>query len=108
LKKIDKGVSDWQQTAATNVAALTEKELRDRERVRVKYDLPQWLKERVESGAEAEHTSASQFAAFLLSWAIRQYEAIDEPNGAELQELLEGARQPSRAMRFSWNLEILP
>jgi hypothetical protein len=108
LKKIDKGVSDWQQTAATNVAALTEKELRDRERVRVKYDLPQWLKERVESGAEAEHTSASQFAAFLLSWAIRQYEALDEPNGAELQQLLDEARRPSRALRFDWDLEILP
>ena len=68
---IDPAVTAWQADAATNIAALTAKQRKDRERVRVKYDLTPQLKAAVEDGAKAEHTSASQLAAFLLTWGSR-------------------------------------
>jgi len=104
--RVDPGVTEFQEKAATNVAALSARQRRERQRVRVKYDLPPALKQRIEDAATREHTSASQMAAFLLHWAVAQYEAAESPNGQALAELLEQARTPARAVRFAWDLEI--
>jgi len=68
--KIDPDVKAWQKNAATNKAALTKKQRRDGARVRVKYDLPPELKAAIEVAAKDYGTSASQFAGWLLLWAI--------------------------------------
>lgn len=82
------------------------KQQRDRARVRVKYDLPPALKEAIEAAARAPEvdTSASQFAAFLLAWAMKAYQDAD----TTLQEAVSNARGTARTLRFSNNLEIPP
>jgi hypothetical protein len=104
--RVDPGVTEFQEKAATNVAALSARQRRDRQRVRVKYDLSATLKQRIEQAATGEHTSASQMAAFLLWWAVGQYEDRESPNGQALAELLGQARTPARAVRFAWDLEF--
>jgi len=103
LRGLDPAVTEWQKTAATNTAALTSKQRKDRGRVRVKYDLPEELKERIEAAAKAEGTSASQIAAFFLNYAMGEYEG---GQGNELSSLLFDSKEPSRSMRFQWNLRL--
>lgn len=102
--RVDPEVERWQRTAATNVAALTAKQKKDRKRVRVKYDMELDLKQRIERAAEAEGTSASQLAAFLLGWVMDHWESENSPTGHVLRGLVEGAKVPSRSLRFEWNL----
>ncbi len=101
LKAIDPAVAEWQKTAATNPAALTKKQRQDRQRVRVKYDLPPELKDWIEAVAKETGTSASQLAAFLLTWAMGHW---GEETG--LREAVEESKEPSRSMRFQWNLRL--
>jgi len=98
----DPAVEEYQQQAALNVAALSKKEQAERQRVRVYYDVPEWLKKAGEKAAKEEGTSASQLGAFLLAWAQRLYWHDDE----ELLRALEKSKQPSRSLRFAWNVEI--
>lgn len=99
--RIDPAVTQWQDAAALNVASLTAKQRKDRERVRVKYDLAPELKAAVELGAEREATSASQFAAFLLAWGVREYHA----GNAEMRSALDDGKTPSRTPHFAKNLD---
>lgn len=107
LSGADPKIKEWQKRAATNVAALTAKQRRDRERVRVKYDMPRELKEKIEEAAKAEGTSASQFAVFLLDWIMNRWEAGEDQNeiGLRVWELMQEHKVPSRSMRFEWNLK---
>ncbi len=99
--RIDPGVAEWQRGAATNVAALSHKQRCDRERVRVKTDLPIEVKEKLAKRAVEHDTSESQLAAFLLAWALHE---LDEDDA--LQQALEQSKRSARALRFRWNLEI--
>jgi len=99
---IDPGVKQWVREAPPNLAALTAKQRQDRARVRVKYDLKPELKAAIEQAAEAEETSSSQLAGFLLSWAMRAYRAGD----AELRAALKAGKSPARTPRVSYNLEF--
>lgn len=101
--KLDPAVLAWQKRAAENKSALTQKQKKDRQRVRVKYDLEPELKSRIEQAAAAEGTSASQFAAFLLDWVMARWQA--EGPDDELHELVYQAKTPSRSLRFEWDLE---
>ena len=99
----DPAVTEWQQTAARNRAALTRKQRQDRERVRVRYDVPPWLKEAVEQVAAELDTSISQAGAFLLAWALDAYRRGD----GELLSALEGAKEANhRSPRFVYDLRI--
>ena len=69
---VDPAVAEWQQGAAPNVAALTKKERRDRQRVRVKADLPVEVKTAVERVAGEAETSESQLVAFLVAWGLKR------------------------------------
>jgi hypothetical protein len=102
----DPAVSEWQRTAAANTAAMTKKQRKDRQRIRVKYDVTPGLKGRIEQAAKEEGTSASQLAAFLLTWAMDRWEDPDHPVGVELRELVDEAKSPSRSMRIEWNLDL--
>jgi hypothetical protein len=99
---VDPKVGEWQNGAATNLAALTAKQRKDRERVRVKYDLPPELKADIEAEAKGWGTSASQLAAFLLAWAMKEYHARNDG----LRQAVREARTPAKALRFTHDLEI--
>jgi len=101
--RVDPGVAAWQEEAATNVAALTKKQRQDKERVRVKYDLPPMLKADIEAEAEGWGTSSSQFASFLLAWAMHEYHAH---NGGLREAIKEAKRPCKKVLRFANNLDI--
>lgn len=99
---VDPAVADWQERAALNAASLTAKQRKDRERVVAKYDLPDWLKSQVEAEALEEETSASQLAAFLIAWALRDLRQKDK----QIVDALFEAKRPSRSLRFGSLVEI--
>ncbi len=98
---VDPDVAAWQKSAATNKATLTKKQAADRARVRVAVDMSPELKESIERSAQIEETSVSQFAAFLLTWAVRAYRA----GNAELREAMLASRERTRTPRFRYDVE---
>lgn len=98
---IDPATAAWQETAAPNLAAMSAKQRKDRERVRVKYDLDPALKAAIETAGRAEGTSASQLAAFLLAWAMKEYHA----GNAELRSALDAGKADARTPRVAYNLD---
>lgn len=65
-------------------------------RVRVFYDVPDWLRDAIQEQAEREGTSASSLAAALLAeglWALRA-------GKVDLQ------KRPSDSPRFDWIVEV--
>ncbi len=98
---IDPAVADWLKDAQTNRAALTRKQKADRKRVRVKYDFDPALKVTLEAGAKRIGTSASQFAAFLMQFAVKEWQG----GNTEIQQALLDGKSPSKTMRFEWNLD---
>jgi hypothetical protein len=103
-KGVDPAVARWQEKAHTNPAALTAKQKRDRARTRARYDVPQIIKESVEAAAEDPDidTSASQFAAFLLAFALVEYYRGNET----IQRMLYEGLTITRSMNFSRDLDI--
>ena len=100
--QIDPAVAKWQDTAALNLAALSKKQRRDRERVRVKYDILPEMKAAIEAEAKEIDTSASQVAAFLLAWALKEYAA----GNADLRQAVRDAMMTARTLKFAHNLTI--
>jgi hypothetical protein len=82
---------------------MTAKERYDAERVKASYDCPRWLREAVKQAASERGTSASQFATFLLSWALAELERGNE----ELRDLLWRSREARPdALRIEYDIEI--
>jgi len=100
--QIDPAVAQWQEEAAQNLAALSKKQRRDRDRVRVKYDILPEMKAAIEAEAKQIDTSASQLAAFLLAWALKEYAA----GNPDLRQSLRDAKMTARTLKFSYNLAI--
>ncbi len=98
---IDPSVAAMLKGAATNHAALTSKQKRDRKRVHVMYDLKPETKRAIVEAARKQGTSASQLAAFLLEFGIREL-CAENP---ELAAALRDGKSASRTMKFAWNLD---
>lgn len=98
---VDPAVADWLKDAQTNKAALTKKQKRDGKRIRVIYDLTPELKAAIETEAKRQGTSASQLAAFLLTYAVRAAKSGND----EIKAALRDGKTASRTMKFEWNLD---
>lgn len=72
-------------------------------RMRLKIDVPPWLKEQLEQVAHSNQvdTSTSQLCAFLLAAAITQLE-----RSPRLLQQLKAGQRPTRSLRFSFDLDI--
>lgn len=99
--QVDPAVASMLREAEINRAALTKKQRADRKRIRVIYDLTPELKAAIEAEAKRQGTSASQLAAFLLAFAVREARAGNE----EISTALRDGKTPSRTMKFEWNLD---
>lgn len=100
--KSDPAVEQFKKEAAVNMSALSKKERAELQRVRLRYDVPKWLKDAVETAARNEETSFSQMGAFLLAWALRLYQQGDEA----LLNALQNGKKASPSLRLTWNLSI--
>jgi hypothetical protein len=100
--RADPDVEQWLATAADNPASLTKKQKLDRQRIRIRYDVPAWLKTAVERIAERQTTSVSQAGALLLAYAVKKY-ADNEP---ELIDAFFANRSPSNTLRFDTDIAI--
>jgi len=100
--QLDPAVEEWRAEAADNPARLTRKQREDRQRTRVRYDVPAWLKEAVEEVATEQNTSASQAAALLLAWSLHHYRDRDPA----LLDAFFDNHEPSRTLRFEFNVKI--
>lgn len=98
LSGLDPAIAELRKGAAVNKAALSGKQQRDRERVRVRYDVDLCLKKAIEAAASSERisTSYSQFAEILLAYAYAAWQRGD------LDEYFED-RIPSKSPRFRWD-----
>ncbi len=99
--RIDPAVAAFQKQAATNTAALTAKQRRDRKRVRLNLDLDAETRNAVEAIAERESTSVSQAASLLLAFAAREY----AHSNSVLLDGFQEQRKPARTPRFEWMVE---
>ena len=74
----------------------------DRERVRVRLDVPAWLKDALEAESKGTRISMSQLGAFLLAYAFKAYKAGDP----DLVGMLEGAKYDIVHLRWSHGLDL--
>lgn len=100
--RADPEVEQWLATAADNPSALTRKQKLDRQRIRVRYDVPAWLKAAVSKIARDQTTSDSQAGALLLAYAVKQYFG----NDTELVDAFFSNRSPSNTLRFDTDIAI--
>jgi hypothetical protein len=100
----DPAVTAWRESAVKNTAAMSRKEMADRERVRVKLDVPPAIKARLAAAAAEQETSESQLGAFLLAWGLQALRSDD----MTLITTLTQAKTFSHALRFRYDLEIPP
>ena len=103
LRGLDPAVVAWQERAATNEAALSKKQRYDRERVRVRLDVPPEVLEGLAREAQHLETSQTQLGAFLLAWALFRLHSGD----ADLAQVLEANRAWSKAINVKYDL-VLP
>jgi len=101
LTNLDPDVVAWRDQAASNLATRTAKQKRDAARVRVRVDVPSWLKAALAAVASAEDTSTSQAGAFLLAWGLYMYATTPE-----LREAILSAKRVSRTPKTLWDLKI--
>jgi hypothetical protein len=99
--RLDPSVVEWQKTAAQNLAARTQKQAYDAARVRVKLDLPRWLKEALAALAAELGTSSTQLGAYCLAVMLHNLLIDEECRGA-----VEEARRASRTPRNDYDLGI--
>lgn len=101
----DKAQADAEQATKAGKQAQAERGLtkkqrkekvRQAARVRVFFDVPDWLRDAVMQAAEAEGTSASSLAAALLDAGLRELSA----GRLDLQ------KRPSDSPRFEWIVEV--
>lgn len=104
LKNLDPAVAAWQRGAATNQAALTTKQRYDRERVRVRLDVPPQVAAGLEREATTLGTSQSQLGAFLLAWGLYQLHSGAAEN--ELLLAVDTAKTWSKAINVKYDLVI--
>ena len=98
----DPGTLEWMQRAARNKASLTKKQLYDAERVRVRVDVPDWLKARLTEIAKENGTSVTQVSAWALAWWVMLYERSDP----QLHEALAASYTISRSIKVNVDLSL--
>lgn len=75
---------------------------RDAVRVRLRLDVPDWLKGEIEDAAGAEAVSWSQFGAFLLAAGLERWQAGDP----ELRARFEGAKHEVASLRWRFGIDL--
>ena len=100
--RADPDTVEWAEGAAKNRAAMTYRQLYDAERVRVRVDVPDWLKRDLTNIAKEQGTSVSQIGAFGLAWWLSLY----EQNDPDLLDVLGTSLKPSRSIKVENDVDL--
>lgn len=100
--ELDPAVASILDTGRGVSARKQKKRERDAKRVRLRLDIPEWLKDLVEQEAKNVDTSMSQLSAFFLAYALKLYRDGD-PN---LVESLKNSKTAIRAMNFGHGIDL--
>jgi hypothetical protein len=74
----------------------------DQERVRLRLDVPQWLKDGIEGESKELRVSMSQLSAFFLAYALKLYRDGDPA----LLELMADAKTQIASLRWAFGLDL--
>jgi hypothetical protein len=94
-------VRDWQVQQAKKLEPARHGQ-DEPERVRLRLDVPAWLREKTIRVADAEDTSISQIGAFLLAYALQLYEHRDPT----LIELLQNSKTFARSLQWGHAIDL--
>ncbi|HUX76965.1 MAG TPA: hypothetical protein VMY40_10040 [Anaerolineae bacterium] len=100
--QVDLDVERQLEQAVPNRAAQTWRQRYDADRVRVRVDVPEWVKGRLGELADHYGTSATQLGAFALAWWVLEHERGNE----DLREVLADSLEVSRALRISRDVSL--
>lgn len=78
------------------------KAARDAERIRVRLDIPRWLKDALGRAAEDQGASMNQVGGVLLAYALKLYASQD----ADLLEALDNAKTTIRSISYEHGFEL--
>lgn len=98
---LDPDVAALIKGATRNLAARTQKEEYDANRVRLKLDIPAWLKDALAAAAAEQDTSMNQLASYFLACSLMLLHTRDE-----IQAALNDAKRPSQALRINFDVVI--
>ncbi len=121
--KLDPGTAAWLDSAAKNLATRTKQQLYEAQRIRIRLDVPEWLKDRYTELAKEYGTSVNQLGAFALAWWLFRYERemqelkeeregrkpkedSDREKGPKLLEVLESSFEDSRSIRVECDVSL--
>lgn len=99
--RLDPEVEKFRDKAARNLATRTKKEEYDANRVRLKLDIPAWLKAALKAEAKRQDTSMNQLASYLLAGGLFLLNTTEH-----IQLALDKAKRPSQALRINFDVEI--
>jgi len=102
LNRADPDVQKQLEDAMPNRATQTWRQRYDADRVRIRIDVPGWLKEAMAELADRYGTSATQLGAFALAWWLLEHERGNE----DLHQVLQGSLELSRALRIARNVSL--
>jgi len=100
--RLDPSVVEFQQRAAPNRAAQTNRQKYDAARTRVRADVPEWLRDELDAVADNLGTSRTQLGAFLWAWAVTRWREGD----ADLDEVLHDSMANSRSINVDVDLGL--
>lgn len=86
-----------QKRQKRKTAAQLKKAARATERVRLRLDIPQWLKDTLGQAAKEQGASMNQLGAFLLTYALTLYQDRD----ADLLDAMESVKTSPRSITFA-------
>ena len=88
----ESGLKPWQQRKLEY----------DRSRVRLRLDVPGWLRSEVEHEANDQDMSISQFSSFLLAYALWRFRETDPA----MLELLESSKTRIASLRWQFAVDL--
>jgi len=100
--QVDPDLEEQRKRAVPNRAAGTWRQRYDADRVRVRVDVPEWVKEALAELADEYGTSATQLGAFALAWWLLEHERGNE----DLRAVLASSLELSRALRVSRDVSL--
>ena len=101
-RRADPDTEAWSDRATPNLAAMSRKQRYDRERIRVRIDTDEVVKQLLAQVSAEQGTSSNQLGSLLMAWGLLQFVQGNE----ELLSIVSESRRTSRNMRVDFDIII--